>query len=67
MGRRCKNERHLVDYAKERGWKELHRNKTGHIVVLWPPNNKRIPLPSDPSRRGLLNAQTLLHRLERTC
>lgn len=65
MSWRCKEERNLITEVVGRGWVLEGRNKVGHLVVSWPPTNRRIPLPGDPGRRGLLNALALVRRVER--
>lgn len=53
----------LIAQATERGWQQVRSKK--HIVLVWPANGQRIAVPGSGSdRRGLLNAKSLMKRIE---
>lgn len=59
----AKEWRKLLAEATGRGWEQLRSKK--HIVLVWPASGQKVVLPGSASdRRALLNAKSLMKRIE---
>lgn len=54
--------RKLVNEAKERGWVEVRKNR--HLVLLWPPTNRRVTVSGSGDPRAIKNARKQLAHME---
>lgn len=53
----------MVDEALNRGWELVRQGR--HVVMRWPPTNRRLTLPTTPSDwRSARNALAVMRRLE---
>ena len=63
-GWRSREERELVNWAVERGWRLGERNGMGHLMLEWPATGARVPVASHPQGRAATNAKAQLRRTE---
>ncbi len=63
-GWRSREERELVQWAMERGWRVGTRNGMGHLMLEWPGTGARVPVASHPQGRAATNAKAQLRRTE---
>ena len=63
-GWRSREERELVSWATERGWRVLARNGMGHLMLEWPGTGAKVPVASHPQGRAATNAKAQLRRTE---
>lgn len=63
-GWRSREERELVGWAVERGWRVGQRNGMGHLMLEWPATGAKVPVASHPQGRAATNAKAQLRRTE---